>query len=227
MKCLAIDTAAQSCAAAVFDTKRQIVLGETTRDIGKGHAEILMDVIGEALDAAQTGYEDLGRVAATAGPGSFTGIRVGLATARGIALGLDIPVFGISTLEAAFAAAKPNAASRPVFAALDARRDEAFCQYFGNGEGFPSGPFASSYDAIAGMLEEASDPALCLCGSGSVRINASVGNRYEVLHTLAAAPIGVIAALGANMALDRRNADPVYLRGADAKPQSGFALPRM
>lgn len=228
MHCLALDTAAQFCAAAVFDTANDTLVAQTTRDIGRGHAEILMDVITVTLADADLEYSDLGRVVATSGPGSFTGIRVGLATARGIALGLSIPVYGVSTLEAAHAAARPLVASGidGVLAVLDARRDEAFCQYFGKDTELSAEPFAASYEAIHAILHEAKHSSFALCGSGAGRINELSRGKYAVLHEFSAAPIEVVAELGAKMPKKRQNSDPVYLRSADAKPQIGFALPR-
>src|SRR4051794_26516035 len=100
MKILAIDTAANLCAACVFDGDADRELGRSVRDIGKGHAEVLMDVIAEALAAAGAAFGDLDAVAVAVGPGSFTGIRVGVSVARGLALAQKIPAAGVSTLDA-------------------------------------------------------------------------------------------------------------------------------
>ena len=97
---LAIDTAANLCAACVHDAAAGIERGRSVRDIGKGHAEQLMEVIDAALAAGGLAYADIGGIAVSVGPGSFTGIRVGVAAARGLALGLGVPSAGVTTLEA-------------------------------------------------------------------------------------------------------------------------------
>jgi tRNA threonylcarbamoyl adenosine modification protein YeaZ len=96
MKVLAIDTSANLCAACVKDTGE---LGRAVRNLGKGHAEHLMAVIDEALSAAATTYAELELIAVAVGPGSFTGIRVGVAAARGLALALKIPSVAVTTLD--------------------------------------------------------------------------------------------------------------------------------
>ncbi|MCB1426400.1 MAG: tRNA (adenosine(37)-N6)-threonylcarbamoyltransferase complex dimerization subunit type 1 TsaB, partial [Notoacmeibacter sp.] len=100
MTLLAIDTAANLCAACLSDAETGAILGAEVLDIGKGHAEQLMDVIAQAMAEAGAQWPDLTRLAVTVGPGSFTGIRVGVAAARGLALALDLPLTGITTLEA-------------------------------------------------------------------------------------------------------------------------------
>src|SRR3954469_23894815 len=123
MKLLAIDTAANLCAACVFDTDAGAEVARAVRDIGKGHAEILMDVIAEALGAANVTFADIGGVAVSVGPGSFTGVRVGVSVARGLALALKVPAAGISTLEALAFEARALHGDRRVLTAIDGGRD--------------------------------------------------------------------------------------------------------
>jgi tRNA threonylcarbamoyladenosine biosynthesis protein TsaB len=126
MICLALDTALDACSAALL--RDGVVLAEETRDIGRGHAEVLMAVVETVLDGARLGILDCDRFAVTVGPGSFTGIRVGLAAARGFAVAAGRPVVGVSTLEALAADA---GAAGPVLAVIDARRDEVYAGLFG------------------------------------------------------------------------------------------------
>src|SRR5262249_23445676 len=84
MRVLAIHTALDACAAAVLDTQRRDLLASETRVMTRGHAEALMPLIARVMDAANIEFHDLDRIAVTVGPGSFTGVRVGIAAARGI-----------------------------------------------------------------------------------------------------------------------------------------------
>ena len=111
---LAIDTAGTGCFAAVYDDSTDTLLASAGADIGRGHAELLMGFIDQALAKSGKVLADIGRIAVTVGPGSFTGIRVGVAAARGFALALGVPAVGVTTLSAiaeAARAANPDAPS--------------------------------------------------------------------------------------------------------------------
>ncbi len=124
MKLLVIDTASTLCAACVFDIVAFAENGRAVLDLGKGHAEHLMTVIEDAMREAEAGFADLGAVAVSIGPGSFTGVRVGVSAARGFAMALKIPAIGVTTLEAIAAEAREKFGPRLVMSALDAGRDE-------------------------------------------------------------------------------------------------------
>jgi tRNA threonylcarbamoyladenosine biosynthesis protein TsaB len=98
MRILAIDTALGACAAAVLDSQRGVILADESIAMMRGHAEALMPLIARVMDAARCEFAELDRVAVTVGPGSFTGLRVGIAAARGIALAAGKPAIGLSTL---------------------------------------------------------------------------------------------------------------------------------
>ena len=103
MRVLAIDTALEACSAAVLDTDRGGITASESVAMARGHAEAVMPLIARVMDLAEIEFADLDRIAVTTGPGSFTGLRVGIAAARGIALAAGKPAIGLSTL-AAFAA---------------------------------------------------------------------------------------------------------------------------
>src|SRR5712692_10740712 len=133
MRVLAIDTALEACSAAVLDTERGAIAAHESRPMVRGHAEALIPLIARVLDRAALTFSEIDRIAVTTGPGSFTGLRVGIAAARGIALAAGKPAIGLSTL-AAFAA--PFIASNdtlPVVVAIDARHDHVYLQVFGPG----------------------------------------------------------------------------------------------
>src|SRR5207245_2123184 len=100
MLILAIDTALDACAAAVLDTSAGGVIAQESQAMKRGHAEALMPLIARVVKASGVAFAALDRIAATTGPGSFTGLRVGLSAARGIALAASKPVVGVTTLTA-------------------------------------------------------------------------------------------------------------------------------
>src|SRR6478609_5780043 len=98
MRILAIDTALEACSAAVLDTEAGRTIAGESIDMARGHAEALMPLIARVMSDAQIDFSELGRIAVTVGPGSFTGMRVGIAAARGLALAAGRPAVGLSTL---------------------------------------------------------------------------------------------------------------------------------
>ena len=113
MLILAIDTALDACAAAVLDTSASDVIAQESQPMKRGHAEALMPLIARVMKASGVAFAELGRIVATAGPGSFTGLRVGLSAARGIALAAGKPVV---------ASMSSLAASGGYYIAMDADR---------------------------------------------------------------------------------------------------------
>src|ERR1041385_7576177 len=133
MRVLAIDTALGACAAAVLDSAAGAIIASESLGMQRGHAEAIMPLIARVMDAARCEFTELDRIAVTVGPGSFTGLRVGISAARGIALAAGKPAIGLSTLSA-FAA--PHVAADdtlPVVVAIDARHDHVYLQVFGPG----------------------------------------------------------------------------------------------
>src|SRR5437899_13104301 len=100
MRVLAIDTALGACAAAVLDARLGEILASESLPMLRGHAEAIMPLIARVMDAAFVDFALLDRIAVTVGPGSFTGLRVGIAAARGIALSAGEHAIGLLTLEA-------------------------------------------------------------------------------------------------------------------------------
>ena len=130
MRVLAIDTALGACAAAVLDARLGEILASESLPMLRGHAEAIMPLIARVMDAAFVDFALLDRIAVTVGPGSFTGLRVGIAAARGIALAAGKPAIGLSTLSAL---AAPHVASRAgdtIMAAIDGRNEQVYFQVF-------------------------------------------------------------------------------------------------
>jgi tRNA threonylcarbamoyladenosine biosynthesis protein TsaB len=220
---LAIDTAANLCAACIWDDTAGKPLSAVTRDIGTGHAEQLMDVIAEALDGAGIAMASLTRLGVVVGPGSFTGVRVGVSTVRGLALGLKIPAIGVTTLEALAAEARSAHPDRPVLAVIDARRDQFYSALFAANGAQTAEPAVLDREATLARFKDPS-AALVLTGSGAAVFTRALPEA-TVAGTAATAGIGTYAALAAAKPDEPAKPVPLYLRGADAKPQASFVLP--
>jgi tRNA threonylcarbamoyl adenosine modification protein YeaZ len=223
MRLLAIDTAANLCAAAVLDTAPGGGSFRAVRDIGKGHVEHLFEVIGQSLSMAGCGYGDLGRIIVATGPGSFTGLRVGISAARGLALTLGIPAIGVSTLDAIAAEAAALYPGRAVLAAIDARRDEAYWSIHDASGSRSAGPGVITIADLAGRI--AAEPPVLAGNAARIVAEAAGIANPEFGPETATADILTYAGLGA-AALPSGKPRPLYLRQPDARPQTGFAIAR-
>jgi tRNA threonylcarbamoyl adenosine modification protein YeaZ len=226
MRVLAIDTALAACSAAVLDTRHIAVVASESLPMERGHAEAIMPLIARVMDQAGVDFANLDRIAVTTGPGSFTGLRVGISAARGIALAAGKPAVGLSTL-AGFAA--PHIAendSSTVVAVIDARHDHVYLQVFGAGGRSVAPPrIAPLKEAVRAAT---SGPAR-IVGSGAELIAAHWPASEPppmLVEQLGAPDIGWIARLGAAAAEGHGPPKPLYLRAPDAQPQDAARLPR-
>jgi len=225
---LAVDTALDACAAAVaFLRDGAVEVVAETEVIGRGHAECLMRVVDAALARAGLAHADLDGYAVSIGPGSFTGIRVGVAAVRGFALAAARPAVAVTSLEALAAEARRLAPGRPVVAVLDARKDEVYAQGFA-ADGTPrAAPVVTAARAAAAL---AAEWEAVLIGSGAPLL-AAVDPRLE---TVAPTPFPTIDTI-ATLALPRLAVakpgvalpSPLYVRPPDAKPQGAARLARL
>jgi tRNA threonylcarbamoyladenosine biosynthesis protein TsaB len=226
MRVLAIDTALAACSAAVLDTRHVAVVASETLPMVRGHAEAIMPLIARVMDQAGIEFASLDRIAVTTGPGSFTGLRVGISAARGIALAAGKPAVGLSTL-AGFAA--PHIAqddSSAVVAAIDARHEHVYLQVFGPGGKTVVAPRIAPLREA--MRAATASPAR-IVGSGAELIVALWPNGEPppvLIEQLDAPDIGWIARLGAAAAEGQAPPKPLYLRAPDAQPQDASRLPR-
>ncbi|MDP2731730.1 MAG: tRNA (adenosine(37)-N6)-threonylcarbamoyltransferase complex dimerization subunit type 1 TsaB [Hoeflea sp.] len=222
MLTLAIDCSARFCSAALFRDEADLILASASPDIGRGHAEHLPFVLQSVLDAAGVELSAVARVGVSIGPGSFAGIRVGVAFARGLALALNVPAIGVGSLEAiAIPAARRH--GRPVMAVLDARRDCVWA-LLADADGSIRAPAAEMTPQAAAAL--ALETKCALSGSGAALLAAlEPALASHVLSDLPSPLIEDLARLAARLDPRINPAEPRYLRDADAKPQTGFALP--
>ena len=230
MRLLALDTATTTCSVAFWSNGT--VIASRAESAGRRQAEILMLMVKSVMDEAETEYGALDGIAVTKGPGSFTGVRIGLATARGLALAAGLPLVGISTLQA-LAAATPLAERREqmILAVLDARRDQVYGQFFST-DGEPvEAPFAAAAESIPDRLAQISElnASLLLVGSGCPQAGESL-ERVDWPYQLSASPsypqattiAGLAAACGFNKYASPSIA-PLYLREPGVSPSAPLA----
>lgn len=224
MRVLAIDTALEACSAAVLDTAQGGVLARQSQPMVRGHAEALMPLIAALMDEAESEFAELDRVVVTTGPGSFTGLRVGLSAARAIGLAADRPVVGLSTL-AAFAA--PHIAADDtvsVAVAIDARHAQVYLQVFGAGGRTLIAPRITP---IHEAVRVASIGPVRLAGSAAGLLAAAWIAEPPLLVDQRPAPdIDWVARLGVAAVESQSLPKPLYLRTPDAQPQDAARLPR-
>ncbi|OCK57788.1 tRNA (adenosine(37)-N6)-threonylcarbamoyltransferase complex dimerization subunit type 1 TsaB [Bradyrhizobium sp. LMTR 3] len=218
MLILSIDTALDACAAAVLDTSAGGLIARESQAMKRGHAEALMPLIARVMKASGVAFAALDRVAATTGPGSFTGLRVGLSAARGIALAAGKPVVGVTTLTVFAAPIVSESSEHPVIAAIDARHDHVYFQVLG-GDG--SSLVKPKVAPIAEALDAARFGAPHLVGNAAKMI----AERWPTdapppfkINQQAAPDIAWVAWLGAAVDPESSPARPYYLRAPDAKP---------
>jgi tRNA threonylcarbamoyladenosine biosynthesis protein TsaB len=218
MLILAIDTALDACAAGVLDTSAGKLIARETQPMKRGHAEALMPLIGRVMNQAAIAFTALDRIAVTTGPGSFTGLRVGLSAARGIALAADRPVVGVTTLTAFAAPVVSTNSTPPVIAAIDARHDQVYFQVVsGDGGALLSPRVAPIAEALAasrfGAPHLVGNAARLLAD----RWPADAAPPFQV-DSEPAPDITWVAWLGAAVNPETALARPYYLRAPDAKP---------
>ena len=188
---LAFDTSAAHCAAALLLGDRVILRFE---DMQKGQAERLLPLLEEVLSEGCVAWRDVTALAVGTGPGNFTGVRIAVAAARGLALGLGIPAIGVTRLEAV-----AHGLPRPISVMEDARRDQIYVQSFA--------------DALepARLADAAAPGPLCDLRTGNAAGPDALPPAMPLVEAIA------------RIAATRTNAPrpaPFYLRGADAAPPS-------
>jgi tRNA threonylcarbamoyladenosine biosynthesis protein TsaB len=225
MRVLAIDTALEACSAALLDTSGGITASETVV-MTRGHAEALMPLIARVMIRAGIEFGELDRIAVTTGPGSFTGLRVGISAARGIALAAGKSAIGLSTLAGFAAPLIADDDSTQVVAAIDARHDHIYLQVFGvNGRTLVGPRTATVRDAARAAMTA---PARII-GSAAKKLAAAWPKGAEpplLVEQRGAPDIDWIARLGAAAAEAQGPPKPLYLRAPDAQPQNAARLPR-
>lgn len=215
MRLLVIDTALGACTAAVFEDARSVAA--QFLPMTKGHQERLGGVVRDVVAEAGGGFDALDRIGVTVGPGSFTGLRVGLAFAQGLGAALDRPVIGISALDA-LAGSLPKDGS-PVAALIDARRGQVYAKLFVDGVATEPDEALTLEDAARRIA--ALGPDVRLVGNGaSVLTEAFPDLKHALIDDRVAPSPEALArlAMQADPAISLPR--PLYLRAPDATPPS-------
>ncbi len=225
---LALDSATTACSVALWSDGE--VRAHRFTVMARGQAEALMPMVKSAMDEAGVSFRDLDLLAVTVGPGAFTGLRIGLSAARGMALATGLPLVGVTTLEAVAHAVPPaERAGRTLLVVLDTKRTDVYAQLFSADlaplgpatvllpddlpDVVPPGPLVVAGDGVA-MVSE-------VLAAGSKVLHASVSGLPDAAHVAR-----IAAARGAPDGTSPPPA-PLYLRPPDAQlPRQGGRVRR-
>lgn len=230
MNILALDSALSSCSAAVI--KDGEILSEIFENRMRGQAERLLPMCQEVCGKAGLSFADMDAVAVTRGPGTFTGVRIGLAAAKGLALALDIPLVGVSTLDVAARNMANDVCEGRIAIAHDARRSEVYLQIFDlkDGHAIPaSDPIAVPICDVGLHLD---DKVTTLVGTGVELVKSALSQ--DVMERLNFPDVQTEPNAGTvgRMAFERLGAGgmpdevvPLYLRPPDAVAAKPITYP--
>jgi tRNA threonylcarbamoyladenosine biosynthesis protein TsaB len=217
---LALDTAGAACSAALWRDGR--VVAGRFEVMRRGHAERLVPMIEAVMAEGAVRYADLGCVAVTLGPGGFTGVRIGLATARGLALACGRPLIGVSNFLVLAAAARSGVPPEgSVVVVIDAKRRDLYVQAFAADLQPRSDPLSILPEALADALPPG---PLVLVGDGVAQATAcldAAGRSYDLSQApgvVDAARLAELVAARELAAVAAGPAEPLYLRPPDAIP---------
>lgn len=203
---LGLDTCLSSCSVAVLDGQR--VLASAREVMARGHQERLAPMARDVMAQAGLAFDRLERIGVTVGPGSFTGLRIGIAFAKGLGSALSLPAAGVGTLEAMAAEAEGL-----VFAIVDARRDQVYMQGFEDGRALMAPHALAATVAAARIAELSAVRPVTLIGSGAPLV-ADLTPSAAILSCEGADARHVARLAAARTPLMLQ---PLYLRAPDAK----------
>jgi tRNA threonylcarbamoyladenosine biosynthesis protein TsaB len=216
---LAFDTALASCSVALYDSNERRSLADEQAFMEVGQAEALGPMVRRVMARAGSAFDQVERIAVTVGPGTFTGLRIGLSFALGLGMTLKRPIVGLTTLEAIAANVPPGQRRRPVAAAIDARRGNLYFQLFSSGLEALTPPLVLTPGEAASRLPAGGADVV---GTGAAVLAGTAGEPAIARLERAQVPDArVLAALAAERPLTGRPPEPLYLR-----PPAARSLPR-
>jgi len=223
MRLLAMDTATNACSAALWEDGE--ILAYRFEPMKRGQAERLVPLVQEVLEEAEASWESLDGLTVTIGPGAFTGLRIGLATARAMALAAAKPLVGITTLDAvAEGVPEDERQGRNLLVVLDAKRADAYAQLFGPDLRPLSEPVAALPETLPSM---AGDAPLILAGDFAAAVAAHFDGTVPLASGDGLPDARVVARLAAAKGLPETSEPPapLYIRPPDATiPKNGGKL---
>lgn len=226
MRILAIDTALGACSACVLDAGEATPVACEQVAMERGHAEALMPMIERVMNAVEGGFTSLDRVAVTIGPGSYTGLRVGISAARAIALAAGIPAIGVTTLAATAAPLVGRESGRVIASALDAKHGQVWFQALNaQGKQLVSIRQVSYRDAARAI---GAGP-VSLVGSAAMAVANeawAIGLDAYVIDEAKAPDVAWVARLGLIADPETAPPRPLYLKAPETTPQDRARLPR-
>lgn len=225
MRILALETSAKAVSAAVTEDGKVLCSGY--QDTGLTHSRTLMPIVEHLFKNTGLTLADCGAVAVAAGPGSFTGIRIGVSAAKGLAFAADKPVVAVSTLAAM--ARNVAFAGGLVICAMDARRGQIYNALFSAEKGVPARLTPDRAISLADLAEELrADPrpktavgdgaALCLDFLARQGIPCRLAPPHLVMQSAASVALEAEALAAAGGLVSPQALEPVYLRPAHAVP---------
>ncbi len=232
MRILAMDTATTACSVALWEDGE--IKSHRFEPMSRGQSEALVPMIAEVLAEVEVEHSDIDLIAVTVGPGAFTGLRIGLATARGMALAAGLPCLGVPTMEAIDAGVRKSSNDAgDVLVVLDSKRSDYFVQLFGPGGEARLAPQAVAHGGLGDyVLGAGPAPDRLLVGGDAadlgVRGLAAAGIEADP-HRSSTAPdaadIATLAALRWKPGTTPEAPRPLYLRRPDAVvPKDGGRL---
>lgn len=226
---LALDTATPSCSVALVENNQ--VMGELFRGDGETHSRHLMTMVDAVLKKCRVALTHVDALAVTRGPGSFTGIRIGMATAKGLSAAMGIPLVGVSSLDALAMQVSRSAGLRCCL--IDARKQEVYCGFYrSDGQGAirqVREPFAADPEQVAAGVSEPcvfiGDGALLYRDRLEKRLGSLARFAPEMNHRIRAATVARIGFRDkAGLAgVAGRDPVPLYIRKSDAELSLGSA----
>ncbi len=209
---LALDTSMSGCSAAVYRSGEISIRSEA---MPRGQSERLMPMIEEVREEGGIEYEGLDVIAVTIGPGAFTGVRIGLATARALSLSLGVPLYGVNSLQVlAWQYALDVQGQEEIMAVTETRRDDFYVQIFDHKGNAVSELSALAYPDVALLIKR----DMVLFGDGLERFGKMSVNDYKMKFAegyIFPDPGVMAEKLAEGSDVFKRAPEPLYLRGAD------------